>query len=397
MGIGATTAVFSVVDRILFRPLPYAHGDRLVTVGMVHSLEKQEFMMGGFYFDWREHQRPFAAMAIQSTMTHACDLIENNPAQLDCLSIDGGFLPMLGIAPMLGRNFSPQEDRPNGPRVAIISYGLWQDHYNRDPAILNRQIDVDGSPARVVGVLPRDFQFPTLQPADIVFPMALDPAVQTIVNGGFGYPMRTFARLKPGVSMEQARAEMEPLFDHTRDTYIPPDVRKDIHLSIRSLRDRETQDVQSAAWILLASVFAVLLIACANVASLMMARGESREREMAVRTALGATRQRLTRQTLTELRCFRLPAQPAAWRLPKACCTSSWPSRPRVYRSSLAPRSTCAWLPSPSCSRCSPRPSSACSRPCRLRACQPWRRARQNRAAGLLCAAASWSARSQSP
>ncbi len=227
-------------------------------------------------------------------------LIESNPAQLDCLSFDAGYLPLLGISPMLGRNFLPEEVLPNGPRVAIISYGLWQSHYNRDPGILNRQIDVDGSPARVVGVLPKDFQFPTLQPSDIIFPSVLNQADQKTANGGFGDPMRTFARLKPGVSIEQARAAMEPLFVHTRDTFVPPDVRKDIHLSIRSLRDRETQDAQWMAWILLGSVLAVLLIAGANVASLMMARGAARVRELAVRSALGASRARLIRQTLTE-------------------------------------------------------------------------------------------------
>jgi putative ABC transport system permease protein len=292
--------VFSVVDRILFRSLPYAHDDRLVTLGMVHSLERQEFMMGSFYFDWREHQRPFEAMAIQSALPHAYDLIENNPVQVDCLSFDAELLPLLGISPVMGRNFLPEEDRPHGPSVVLISYGLWQDHYNRDPGILNRQINVDGSLVRVVGVLPKDFQFPTLQPAEVIFPFAIDRAAQLTANSGFGNPMRTFARLKPGVSIEQARAEMEPLFDHTRDIVIPADVRKDVHLSIRSLRDRETQDVQLTAWILLGSVLAVLLIACANVASLMMARGEARERELAVRTALGATRNRLVRQTLTE-------------------------------------------------------------------------------------------------
>ncbi|HEY1985368.1 MAG TPA: ABC transporter permease [Terracidiphilus sp.] len=300
LGIGATTAVFSVVDRILFRSLPYAHDERIVSVGTVHSLEKQEFMMGGFFFDWRDNQKPFESMASQGTMAHPCDLVENNPAQLDCLHADAAFLPLLGISPILGRNFLPEEDRPNGPRVAIISYGLWQGHYNQDANIIGRLIDMDGSPTRVVGVLPRDFQFPTLQAADVIFPMALDRAAQATANGGFGTPMRTFARLKPGVSIEQARAEMEPLFTHTRDTYIPADVRKDVRLSIRSLRDRETQDVQSAAWVLLGSVLAVLLIACANVASLMVARGEARERELAVRSALGAGHWRLVRQTLTE-------------------------------------------------------------------------------------------------
>jgi len=300
LGIGATTAVFSVVDRILFRALPYAHNDRLVSVGLVHSLERQEFALGGFFFDWRDNQKPFEAMATQGTMPHACDLVENNPAQLDCLSFDSEFLPLLGISPALGRNFSPEEDRPNGPRVAIISYGLWKGHYNLDPGIIGRLIDVDGSPARGGGVLPRDFQFPTLESADVIFPMALDRAAQATANGGFGTPMRVFARLNPGVSIAQAKEAMEPLFAHTLDTVVPPVLRKDMHLGIRSLRDRETQDMQLIAWILLGSVLAVLLIACANVASLMMVRGEARERELAVRSALGASRARLIRQALTE-------------------------------------------------------------------------------------------------
>jgi predicted permease len=290
--------VFSVVDRILFRSLPYARDDRIVSVGLVQSLEKQEFTVGGFFFDWRDNQKPFEAFASQGAMPHACDLVEANPAQLNCIRAQAGFLPLLGVSPMLGRNFLPEEDRPNGPRVVLISYGLWQDHYSRDAGVLNRLVDVDGSTARIVGVLPKGFELPTLQVADVMMPMALDEGNER--KSSPGSPMRTFARLRPGISIEQAKAELEPLFNRTRDTVIPASIRKDFHLSVRSLRDRETKDVQSAAWILLGSVLAVLLIACANVASLMMARGEARERELAVRSALGASRGRLVRQTLTE-------------------------------------------------------------------------------------------------
>ena len=299
LGIGTTTAVFSVVDRILFRPLPYADPSRIVSVGFSHSLERQEFLMGRSYVKWRDNQRPFTAIAGQSTMVHNCDLIENNPAELGCIHIQAGFLPLFGIAPVLGRNFSAEEDSPNGPSAAILSYGLWQGHFNGDPHILDRSINVDGKGARVVGVLPKDFQFPTLETAEIVQPMAFDPAIQTKVNGGFGYPMRLFARLKPGMTIAEAQAEMQPLFQSDL-SYFPPEASKMTRLSIRSLRDRETQEVQPVAWVLLGFVLAVLLIACGNVASLMMARGAARQREIAVRTAIGASRGRLLRQAVTE-------------------------------------------------------------------------------------------------
>jgi predicted permease len=299
LGIGATTAVFSVVDRILFRPLPYADPTRIVSLGFVHSLERQEFVMGRFYVEWEKDQTPFSALAAQSTGVHNCDLVENDPMQLSCISFQASFLPLFGISPARGRNFLPEEDRPNGPPVAMISYGLWKGHYNGDPHILDRMINVDGNPARVVGVLPRDFQFPTLEAADIATPFALDAAIQQKVNGGFGDPERVFARLRPGVSLEQAYAQMQPLFNGDLK-WFPPFAKNETHLSIRTLRDREMQEARPVAWILFGFVLAVLLIACANVAGLMMARGAGRQRELAVRSAIGASRGRLIRQALTE-------------------------------------------------------------------------------------------------
>jgi predicted permease len=298
LGIGATTAVFSVVDRILFRSLPYAHSDRLVSAGVVQSLEVQEFMLGGFYYQWQDKQTPFEAMAAQGTMLHPCDLVENNPVQLNCIHAQRGFLPLLGISPVLGRNFLPEEDRPNGPRVALISYGLWNDRFHRDPGILNRLINVDGTDVRMIGVLPKGFELPTLQAPDLLLPMALNEGQERAAIPGT--PMRVFARLRPGVNLEQAKASLDPLFAQYQQHVLPPRIRKDFHLSVRSLRARETSDIRLAAWILFAAVLAVLLIACANVASLTMARSQARAGDQAMRLALGASRGRLIQQALTE-------------------------------------------------------------------------------------------------
>jgi predicted permease len=296
LGIGSTSSVFSVVDRILFRPLPYQDSDRLVSVGLVAPIEPQEFMLGGSYYEWQDHQKPFIALTSEAGV-EPCDLNEVNPVRLDCASVENNFLPTLGVTPVVGRNFLPGEDRPNAPRVALISFALWRSRFQMDRSVVGKIVKIDGKSTQVIGVLPASFEMPRLQAADVLVPEALDVAAQR--RSDPGRPLWAFARLKQGATPEQAKAELAPLFDYSLQL-APAPFRKEVHYTVRPLRDRQFHDVHQAAWILFGLVMAVLLIACANVASLLTARRAGREREMAVRAALGAGSMRLLQQAVVE-------------------------------------------------------------------------------------------------
>jgi putative ABC transport system permease protein len=294
LGIGASTAVFSLVDRILFRPLPYPQAERLVSIGMVApSVDKNEFMMADGFVRFRDHQTPFSNVTSFGFISD-CDLSERNAVRMRCAMVESTFLPTFGIQPALGRNFTHAEDQPNAPKVALLSYAFWKSRFAGDSGILGRSIPVDGQPTRIVGVLPRDFELFNLSPIDLLIPEAINEA-----RPGTGRLFRAFARLRPGVTVEQARQAMRPFFEQER-RFVPPQFQNEMRLVIRPLRERQIGDMRMASWTLFGAVLVVLLIAAANVANLMLARSASRRREWAIRAAIGAGRGRLFRQVLTE-------------------------------------------------------------------------------------------------
>ncbi|MGA8578586.1 MAG: ABC transporter permease, partial [Bryobacteraceae bacterium] len=336
VGIGASTAVFSVVDLLLFRSLPYPHADRLVSVGFSGPIDTNEFNVGNAYLDWREQQRVFAAMTSMYPGGH-CDLGEAPALHVPCIQVEANFLATLGIVPATGRDFRPEDDRPRAPKVALLSYAMWQARFAGDPGAVGKTILVDDAPVRVIGFLPRNFEMPQLGDADVLLAEQLDERAARAPNSTVF--LRTFARLKDGVSREAARQQLLPLFADSVQRYVPPSLRREVGLVVRSLRDRQIHDVKLASWLLLGAVLALLALACANVANLMLARAAARKKELAMRAALGAGRGRLARQMFTESLLLSLAGGAAgcvfAWALLRAVVAMAPQALPRLLQARL--------------------------------------------------------------
>jgi len=303
LGIGANTAIFSVVNGVLLRPLPYRDPARLVALWhTAPGLNIKELNMApANYFTYRERGRAFEDIGLY-TGGSVSVTETGEPERLHCLWLTDGTLPILGVHPLLGRIFTRYDDTDGSPRTAVLTYGYWQRRFAGSPSAIGKQIVLDGDRYEIIGVLPRSFWFLDPEPA-LVLPLQFNR--NKTVLGNFSY--RGIARLKPGVTIASANADIGRLLPIWAATFPPPPgisvkLFEDARLmpSVRPFRQDVVGDIGDVLWVLMGTIGAVLLIACANVANLLLVRAEGRQHELAIRSALGAGRGRIARELLLE-------------------------------------------------------------------------------------------------